>query len=682
MKQTLFKFFSLCLLSGLVACSSTHTEPKLQPKQSIHEVVGKPGEVEVNLTLETQSNISSSKEDIHLASNPRALEGLQWEQHWLVPKVSPNNKVNGVLIITDGSETTFTEKEFEYDPETRKVVYKGEIQLPRSAQKGSKLHLRALVAPANWWNKATNKLTIPQQDMVEETNRTNGTQLSNLQVAYMSPWISMTMQTDSFGKPDNNTQLKPVGHIIRITVQNTQGEIPQTDGVVFKQIGIESNTLSRTGSYDFTGAVHTETQTYTPEASERPYGTSTDIYYHTMALDQTSDYRTARTYYLWVHPRAGVKTPHTRGFLQVRYEKPPMDPRLTGGGTPWWLGTATARNNEDKIVVATYSSSDFTSTGSTMNIRLTNLNAFPQISRFTAGAVGERAKSGEPPVMQGKSFTFMEKYADRESGLHAIFTYDEVLNHGLLRAGGVPITVTGMRNVTPFYTNKDRLKWRMPTIGELKLLFPPLHSEITVDPQRVALGLSTSIFQVNSLAPRAVNQKHTDQVNESAQLGNRLSSKLSDYKGEFVVTESNRDYNTIDGIRFSGNGDRYRHFYRYRYLKSGESRTQVQAIYIGPFYPEITTIESWNNYKGVKPSLEETIIGQYNTRWTQSIGNYNFPYGERVWVAELSANGHPQYVEFDFNNKQNRVVEVDPSTMTDWYRYASVWLVRDFGDLE
>lgn len=675
MKQTLLKSLGLCLLLGLVACSSERSEPELSV--ATEQVAGKTGEVSFRLTLDNQSNLSANKDDVSLAEELRSLNGVKWQLQWLVPNVS-DKKVNGVLIISDGTQTTFTEKEFEYDEETRNVFYKGEITLPASAKKGSKLSMRAIVAPDGWWKKNTNTLEIPQQNMAEETDRQDGTELGDLQVAYMSEWIDMTMHTDTYGTPDKNAQLKPIGHVIRLSVRNMQWEMPDDGDVIFNKIGIESNTLSRSGSYNFTGATPKSKLVYTPSASETPYGNNTDgIYYHTMDLDKNSSYRTERVYYLWVHPRDGIQTPRTRGFLHLHYKKPPFDPSLHNVNRPWWLGT---EDKDEKIAVAAYSSSDFsTNSGSTMNLRLTHLNALPAISRFTISSLGRKVIQGDP--IRSGGLSFMSRFADREAGVHELYSYQDMINMGLLGANGVAPTLTSTQVRTMlngFYTRSSRLKWRVPTLAEVKMLLAPLRSEVNLDPRRGSFG---SIFRVQTLGSNALRNKHVETVSESAALGNRGSATHQAYLGDFLVTEARSDYNTVDGLRFSSNGDRYRHYYRYRALKSGEIRTQIQAAYIGPFYPEITTAEQWVNYKGVKPSIEEQIVAGYNARATQSPFNLP-PYGDRVWVSDLSANGNPQYVSMALGSDDNRVVEVVNPSSTDWAAYASAWLIRDFGDLE
>lgn len=589
----------------------------------------------------------------------RGIDGLTAPTDGLFPVIS-GKKVKAVLILANDKASHFAEIELNYDPDSKKVSYKGDIKLAESTLTGQP-KVMLVAYPDGWYNAQRKSITVPAQF----TQDPGAGKSIGIKVPYFTDWFEINVVKDPRIPTDaKGLVLKPQGQLLRLVIDDQQTEVSDTR---LHMLVFETNVMSRSGAYNLSGISKVGLQpVYEPAASEILQ--NGHHYRHNIILSSAVSLKTAKTYYLWVTARPNVQKPYTRSFISVQYMDPVLDPSLNANDEgAWWSGKAFSDaddNNIYKLVVVGYNNNKLTAKGATYRFTLNNRNAFTPITRFSHYYMS--AKSDDATVGQGygelnpASAALLGNFKGRFYPGHARYSYSDLVTKRLA-PDYYAQDLTSLRS--PVYKNRGNgLSWRIPSATELLALLPSYNTSLSP-------ATSRDIF-----AYKVANRNKVATVaSESVVLGAKGTS-AKNYSASYRYDIKDGAH-LVEGIRFMDADNLDKCWYMYRKLGGGSQPdyTQVQASYLGKFYPEITTAAQWNSFKGIRPSLEERIIAwsnYYKDNDNSMLGNY-------IWVNDFNSSNN-QFSRIKLDHSTGQVIRQNHAWSTASSTTATVVLIRDY----
>lgn len=630
---------SLALLAS--SCSQEHQEP--QTNTTVQSTDAVPEDKGPTTTLNV--NIEAGLEE----ESSRALNGLEIGADGKLFPSSLDGRVKAVVIIANASQVHHALVDMTYDATTRRAQYKGNIlNIPTSVLTGAPKAM-VVVYPDGWYNASARTINMPQQFAAEPAT---GKPI-DIKLPYFSDWQAITLSNNTLIPTDiKGLTFKPQGQILRLRVENKQTEM---DNVRLHKFIFETNVMSRSGSYSLALRNSSQSPSYTPAATERVVANTT-YYRHDVKLStaQTLD-KSPKNYYLWVTARPNVATPYTRTLMSVQYMDPVLDPTSDN----WWVGKTTSEagsTDEYKVVAVGYNNSNLSKKGATYRLELNNRNGFTPITRFSFYYMSAKADQVSVNNGYGEVDTapaFIQNFAQRFYPGHTRYTLKYLTDNGYIgrTAQEKGKTLDNLRS--PEYKKKgEGLHWRIPSIEELRLLIPDYSSKF--EPAN-----SRDIFMFSQTGDKAATV--TERING----------------GKEYQTSFYRSGTAVNGIRFMGHNDIDKCWYLYRRSGGGQEpeRTQIQASYLGPYYPEIKTAQDWNNFKGIKPTIEERILtwnNYYRANDKSMLGNY-------LWVSNVvTHNGTNFHYRIKLDHSNGSIGESGFSYANGISQTGAVMLIRDF----
>lgn len=636
---------SLALLAS--SCSQEHQEP--QTNTTVQSTDAVPEDKGPTTTLNV--NIEAGLEE----ESSRALNGLEIGADGKLFPSSLDGRVQAVVIIANASQVHHALVDMTYDATTRRAQYKGNIfNIPTSVLTGAPKAM-VVVYPDGWYNASARTINMPEQLAAEPAT---GKPI-DIKLPYFSDWQAITLSNNTLIPTDiKGLTFKPQGQILRLRVENKQTEM---DNVRLHKFIFETNVMSRSGSYSLALRNSSESPSYTPAATERVVANTT-YYRHDVKLStaQTLD-KSPKNYYLWVTARPNVATPYTRTLMSVQYMDPVLDPTSDN----WWVGKTLSEagsTDEYKVVAVGYNNSNLSKKGATYRLELNNRNGFTPITRFSFYYMSAKADQVSVNNGYGEVDTapaFIQNFAQRFYPGHTRYTFGYLLNNGYLPTSTRAIgELTNLRS-SQYKNNGEGLSWRIPNMPELRVLLFPYSRQLSPTGSRDIFAFKTA------------NANKVATVNESVNLGGKGSASTT-YSASYFNTTGNE----IHGIRFMGTDNHQNKcWYGYRRIGGTDQQpdgTQIQARYLGEYYPEIATARDFVNFKGILPTIEERVIA-WSKFFENNDGNIR---GNYFWASSL-INGN-NYYRLKLDHNTGSVVE-DGFTGTDHRgRTAAVILIRDF----
>lgn len=638
-----YSWLALALGLLLSACSTERTEADLAPQRAEQEAETYSGPV-TELSLDLEAALEQDE--------VRALDGLEFGDNGRLFPASANGQVRGVIVLANASSAhTTAELTFSYDRSTRRATYKGQVRgIPTSVLTGE-VKARIIVYPEGSYNANTRSITMPQQFAPQPA----AGQSIGIKIPYFSGWKTISVSANESLPTDiKGLTLQPQGQIIRLQVTSTQTEV---DDARLHKFIFESNVMSRSGSYSLALSNSSAEPAYTPARTEQLVsGTS----YYRYDVKPTSPQRlqrgTPQTYYLWVEARPGVAQPYTRTLISVQYMDPVLDPTTDN----WWVGKviSEAGSTDDYKLVATgYNNSTLQGAGATWRLTLSNRNGFTPLSRMAFYYMSAKADQNSVNFGMGELDTapaLIDNFEGRFNPGHTRYSLGYLLDNGYLptTSNGAYTQISTLRS-SQYKDRGQGLLWRIPTIRELRVLLPTYKAN---------LRGNTEIFNFST---------GTDGTATASEL-------LIDGDNTSYGASYSRTGMEVDAIRFLGNNDQHKCWYMYRYSGGGgqSERTQVQARYLGKYYPEIRTADDFKSFKGILPTVEERVIA-WNLYYQ---ANDKGMKGNNLWVrTTISSGGRMFYYRIKLDHNTGFIGENGFGYSTaNRNQTGVVLLIRDF----
>lgn len=579
----------------------------------------------------------------------RAFDGLETGEGGRLFPASTDGSVQGVLILGNALRSSQHVLTFKYDKQTRRVSYKGRVaNIPENVLTGA-VKARVVVFPEGWYDSRNRRINVPQQFATEPA----AGQPIGIKLPYFSDWQAVSVQKDERIPTDvKGLVFRPQGQIIRLQVSNIQTEM--SDVRLHKFI-FESNVMSRSGYYSLALTNSSVEPSYTP--SERVVA-GTSYYRHDVKLPQAQrvDRGIAKNYYLWVEGRNNVAEPYTRTLMSVRY----MDPILSPSSDAWWVGKdiSEANSTDDyKVVAVGYNNSAMQSAGATYRLQLSNRNAFTPLSRFSFYYMSSRAI----PITEGRGYGVVDEapaqiqsFAGRFEPGHTRYTLTYLRGQNNYLASSSATSPTALPEMlTPEYKNRGvGLQWRIPNLNELRGLLPGYSNSLSPTEAQGIFSLGSTV---------GTNATTNEQVN------------LGDGNRRYSASYTRIKTDEIQGLRFMGFSDLRKCLYIYRIQRPAgrPKRTQVQAHYLGQYYPEIKTAADLATFKGILPTIDERIIAwnhfyEENQETRGMLGSF-------FWISNV---GNSTYYRVKLDHNTGSISE-ERISATDMTTTAGVYLIRD-----
>lgn len=660
---------------ALVACSKQEPQA-LQTESSTH----------------SESAYTGPKETVSLALNAsldgseaRALDGSVFHRGRLRPNISGGKVKVWLYLGSQGipqGTPKFSEEEleFDYNKETNSVHYRGEIQVPQGLLGAS--DLKMLLVVANGAKISNGVLTMRNvKTQVFENKTFADDETLPIDVPYFSKWMDVRdYVTTSYNEKQKKMEpfldvartdvlLRPQGHVIKMELSSS---VTALDNLNIRALQIESNAITDGGTYALpTSADHIGVQpVFTPDLTTDKVPATHKFRKIVLPVDKAVDNSKTRTIFLWVAQIPGqTAQTWTRTFARVEIPNPIISPTFTGGGA-WWNG-ASAKEHHKKLFPIYYTQSDFARTGSTMAMHLNNLSVTTPITRLAysyasqsarGNGFSDRTSVGGPNLPLGLAPIWEARfYTD-----YSHYTFDWLAANNYLGDNPTPIVFDASSTPDP---NSRGVDFYIPTIEEFRAILP-------TDP-----NLSATFrfpLQINNYL---ANNTPAQTVTERVKLGNRKMTTPKNYESTYQFIKQKKETEVL-AVRFKGGDNRHKTIYRYRNSKmdsNGVASIQLQAIYLGEFYPEINTPEDVvnyaNNYPGATPFFggevivpEERILPLNSNNWSTIRGNL-------YWVNNVSGNT-ATYFEYDYST--GRIAERTTTLGQQRPQENVVILMRDF----
>lgn len=639
--QVYYGLMACVALLMSTSCSSERNEPELQPEGVQTEEVYNGPVQELSINLETEL-----AED-----NLRAMDGLEFGDNGKLFPASADGKVKALLLIGNASRAQTVDLTLDYDAKTRKATYKGKIlNIPAAALTGA-VKARLFVYPDGWYQTvgSTRSIVVPEQFAEEPA----AGKPIEIKVPYFSDWQEVTVQkNDKLPTDIKGAKLKPQGQIIRLQVSNTQTEM---ESVLLHKFIFESNVMSRSGRYNVHLSAAVGEPRFLPNGS---LVRGTQYYRYNVKPNSPVQLPKGapKNFYLWVEGRSGVAQPYTRTLMSIEYKDPVLDPTSDN----WWTGKVISEagtSDEYKVVASGYNNSAMTNAGATYRLELSNRNAVTPLTRFAFYYMSAKADQASVNKGYGEVDTapdLIEDFSLRFYPGHTRYTLKYLLDNKYLPSvnNGAYTALTTLRS-RQYKNNGEGLSWRIPTIRELRYLLPSYTSDISY----------AKMFDF------------TDAYNGTATAQERMID------GDQTTFDASYSRNNLEvqAIRFKGASDVNKCWYQYRRLGGGrvQDHTQVQARYLGKYYPEIQTADDFKNFKGILPTIEERIIAwnnYYKDTESGMLGNY-------FWVrtvVDYQGNKFYYRIKADFNTGTIGEAGFSQADGLKDNRTGGVLLIRDF----
>lgn len=627
---------------ALVACSKQEPQA-LQTESSTH----------------SESAYTGPKETVSLALNAsldgseaRALDGSVFHRGRLRPNISGGKVKVWLYLGSQGipqGTPQFSEEvlEFDYNKETNSVHYRGEIQVPKGLLEAS--DLKMLLVVANGAKISNGVLTMRNvKTQVFEDKTFADDETLPIDVPYFSKWMDVHgFVTTSYNEKKKKMEpfldvartdvlLRPQGHVIKMELSSS---VTALDNLNIRALQIESNAITDGGTYALPTSVapHIGVQpVFTPDLTTQNVPATHKFRKIVLPVDKAVDNSKTRTIFLWVAQIPGqTEQTWTRTFARVEIPNPVLDKGFTinDNNKPeaWWNGASTEEHKK-KLFPIYYTKSDFARTGSTMAMHLNNLSVTTPITRLAYSYASQSAKGngfsdrttvGGPNLPLGLAPTWPARfYTD-----YSHYTFDWLAQNNYLGDNPTPIVFDANSAGDP---NSRGVEFYIPTVEEFRAILP-------TDPNLSA------IFQFSSK-----NKAPAQTVTERVKLGNRKMTTPKNYESTYQFLQGE-----VFAVRFKGGDNRHKTIYRYRNSnmgRNGVASVQLQAIYLGEFYPEINTPEDVvnyaNNYPGATPFHgggevivpEERILPLNQNNWSSTFR------GNLYWVNNVSGNTATYFV--------------------------------------
>lgn len=645
MKSKIQNVLLLVVLCVLAACSSDDNGIDNPNKQ------GDKNLVKINIAMEA---VFEAKQDKQAT---RSLEKLEFLNGRLVPKFT-NNQADVLMIFGNTSQVAKVKKVWNYDSTTGVLAYRGDVEVPAAMLTNtSGLKLMLMVYPKDSYNESSGVITMNHQFAYQNNNADQNE--FPFAVPYFSNWVDISgkASTAHIEVKREDMKLYPQGMIMKVIASDEQSYL---NNVKLLGLRFESNVMSEQGTYKVPSNPSEVGQSiqYTPTDE----GGANAIKVYDEKLATPLDFKTTRqVFYKWVEARPSVTAPYTRSYLILQYTEPVLS--HTFASDAWWDGTS---NVDSKIIVANRNTNDLSANGSTNTLKLTNLNVLTHINRFAYSVTSESA-DGSQTIFSDNVSPSLLPWKDRLLTNYSLYTKKWLVDQNYM--GPAP-TAIRPANGEP---NSKNVDWRIPSTEDFRLLYPTDATVVGV------FKLLSSNYSSDGSAMKYTNKPERVRFrNHKAAVQDVLSSYALYDAGHYYSNER-----AVLALRFSGGDNLNKTIYQYRTpnKESGNAAMQVQAYYVGPYFPELTDapsvkklfedfgnatfIRPWNhNKKIIDWAPDERIFVTYRGYWGQ-----NF-YGNSYWI---NANDKPR--AFKYNIQEGTFEETAPD---DDNTKHTLLLIRDF----